>query len=166
MLTAGVVAVPRGQAPVVDRLAWNARVEDLRQPQRRWIRGPAVARVALRVERERLRSDGSELAQAFCRLGSTVTLFHKNDHILDREDEDAARLMQNVFEREGVRLILRQLVKRYKELGGELRLRAGVKSIVNDGARAVGVVLDNGETIEADRILSSARHPKCPSFAR
>src|SRR6266581_2245938 len=32
---------------------------------------------------------GCELAQAFCRLGSTVTLFHKNDHILDREDDDA-----------------------------------------------------------------------------
>lgn len=58
--------------------------------------------------------------------------------------------------REGVRLILRQLVKRYKELGGELRLRAGVASIVNDGERAVGVVLDDGETVEAERILSSA----------
>ncbi|MBS0261032.1 MAG: NAD(P)/FAD-dependent oxidoreductase [Planctomycetes bacterium] len=58
--------------------------------------------------------------------------------------------------REGVRLIMRQLVKRYRELGGELRLRAGVKSILRDGARAVGVELDNGEILEADRILSSA----------
>ena len=58
--------------------------------------------------------------------------------------------------RDGVRLILKQLVRRYKELGGLLRLRAGVKSIVSDGTRAVGVVLDNGEMIEADRILSSA----------
>lgn len=58
--------------------------------------------------------------------------------------------------REGVRLILKQLVRRYKELGGRLRLRAGVKSIVSDGPRAVGVILDNGEVLEADRILSSA----------
>lgn len=58
--------------------------------------------------------------------------------------------------REGVRLILKHLVRRYKELGGVLRLRSGVKSIVCDGARAMGVVLDDGETIEADRILSSA----------
>jgi len=57
---------------------------------------------------------------------------------------------------EGVRLILKQLVRRYKELGGELRLRAGIKSILNDGARATGVELDNGQIIEADRILSSA----------
>jgi phytoene dehydrogenase-like protein len=58
--------------------------------------------------------------------------------------------------REGVRLILKQLVRRYKELGGLLRLRAGVKSIMSDGTRAVGVVLDDGEFVEADRILSSA----------
>ena len=58
--------------------------------------------------------------------------------------------------REGVRLILKQLVRRYKELGGLLRLRSGVKSIVSDGTRAVGVILDDGEVIEADRILSSA----------
>jgi phytoene dehydrogenase-like protein len=58
--------------------------------------------------------------------------------------------------REGVRLILKQLVRRYKELGGLLRLRSGVKSIVSEGTRAVGVTLDSGEFLEADRILSSA----------
>ncbi len=58
--------------------------------------------------------------------------------------------------RNGVRTILKQLVRRYKELGGELRLRAGVKAIVNDGCRATGVLLDDGSTIEADRVLSSA----------
>lgn len=58
--------------------------------------------------------------------------------------------------REGVRLILKRVVRRYKELGGVLRLRAGVRSILARGQRAVGVVLDNGEFVEADRILSSA----------
>jgi phytoene dehydrogenase-like protein len=58
--------------------------------------------------------------------------------------------------REGVRLILKHLVRRYKELGGQLRLRAGIKSIRNDGSRATGVELDDGEIVEADRILSSA----------
>jgi phytoene dehydrogenase-like protein len=58
--------------------------------------------------------------------------------------------------REGVRLILRQLVRRYRESGGELRLRAGVKSIIREGPRALGVELESGEIIEADRILSSA----------
>ncbi len=56
----------------------------------------------------------------------------------------------------GVRLILKHLVKRYKSLGGELKLRSGVERIRTDGDRAVGVVLENGEEIQAKRILSSA----------
>ena len=49
---------------------------------------------------------GCELAQSFHRLGCKVVLLHKNDHILDREDMDAAEIVQQVFCREGVRLIL------------------------------------------------------------
>src|SRR5262245_19312611 len=58
--------------------------------------------------------------------------------------------------REGVRLILKRLVRKYKELGGELRLRSGVREIVNDGRRATAVVFDDGSTAEVDRLLSSA----------
>jgi phytoene dehydrogenase-like protein len=58
--------------------------------------------------------------------------------------------------RNGVRLILKQLVRRYKELGGELRLRAGIREIVTDGSRATGVVFDDGSTATVDRIISSA----------
>ncbi len=57
---------------------------------------------------------------------------------------------------DGVRQIMKQLVRKYKSLGGELRLRAGVRSIVGDGKRATGVVLDDGTLIEADQIISSA----------
>jgi phytoene dehydrogenase-like protein len=56
----------------------------------------------------------------------------------------------------GVRVILKRLVKRFKELGGELRLRAGVKEIASDNHRAVGVILDNGTQLGAKQILSSA----------
>ncbi|MCU0872194.1 MAG: phytoene dehydrogenase, partial [Pirellulaceae bacterium] len=41
-------------------------------------------------------------------------------------------------------------------LGGELRLRSGVARIKIEGRRAVGVVLDNGQELQARRILSSA----------
>ena len=57
---------------------------------------------------------------------------------------------------EGVRLILRKLVKKYRSLGGELRLRSGVREIRVDGNRSAGVVLDSGEEVAARRILSSA----------
>lgn len=56
----------------------------------------------------------------------------------------------------GVRLILKQLVRRFRSLGGELRLRSGVERIQVEGERAVGVVLDNGQQLEARKILSSA----------
>ncbi len=56
----------------------------------------------------------------------------------------------------GVRLILKNLVRKYRGLGGELKLRSGVSRIHVEGDRAVGVVLDNGVELEAKRILSSA----------
>ncbi len=56
----------------------------------------------------------------------------------------------------GVRLILRKLVRRFRSLGGELRLRSGVSRIQVENGRAVGVVLDNGEELEARNVLSSA----------
>ncbi|MEO2020631.1 MAG: FAD-dependent oxidoreductase [Pirellulaceae bacterium] len=56
----------------------------------------------------------------------------------------------------GVRLILRLLVRKFRALGGELKLRSGVSRIVVEGERAVGVVLDNGEELQGRKILSSA----------
>jgi phytoene dehydrogenase-like protein len=56
----------------------------------------------------------------------------------------------------GVRLILKNLVRKFRTLGGELRLRTGVDRIrVKDG-QVAGIVLDNGEEIQAKRYLSSA----------
>src|SRR6185436_1609678 len=48
---------------------------------------------------------GCELAQAFQRLGARVTLFHNKAHLLDREDADAARIVQEQFVREGIQLV-------------------------------------------------------------
>lgn len=56
----------------------------------------------------------------------------------------------------GVRLILKNLVRRFRELGGELKLRAGVDQIRVQDGRATSVVLENGEVLEGRRILSSA----------
>jgi pyruvate/2-oxoglutarate dehydrogenase complex dihydrolipoamide dehydrogenase (E3) component len=49
---------------------------------------------------------GCELAQAFRRLGSQVTLIHRHSHILHREDADAAEIVQQTFIREGIELVL------------------------------------------------------------
>ena len=58
--------------------------------------------------------------------------------------------------RPGVRLILKKLVRKFKALGGELRLQSGVSRLAVDNGRVSGVVLDDGEEIEAANVLSSA----------
>jgi pyruvate/2-oxoglutarate dehydrogenase complex dihydrolipoamide dehydrogenase (E3) component len=55
---------------------------------------------------------GSELAQAFQRLGSRVTILEMGDHLLGREDSDAAKIIQEAFLREGVQVLLNARPKR------------------------------------------------------
>lgn len=57
---------------------------------------------------------------------------------------------------DGIRLILKRLVRHFKSLGGHLKLRAGVREIVQHKGAAKSVVLDDGTEIEADNVLSSA----------
>jgi len=56
----------------------------------------------------------------------------------------------------GVRLILKHLTRKFKHLGGELRLRSGVSHLVSEGNEVRQVILDDGRTIAAKQILSSA----------
>lgn len=57
---------------------------------------------------------------------------------------------------DGVRQILKTLTRHFKQLGGELKLRHGVNEILIRDGKAIGVVLDDGQQIEAENILSSA----------
>jgi pyruvate/2-oxoglutarate dehydrogenase complex dihydrolipoamide dehydrogenase (E3) component len=58
---------------------------------------------------------GCELAQAFQRFGSQVTLFHKGGHILNKEDRDAAEIIQNRFIQENIQLILNSQIQRVEK---------------------------------------------------
>ena len=58
---------------------------------------------------------GCELAQAFRRLGSEVVLLHKNAQILDKEDADAAKILQQAFVREEIQLILESQIERVEK---------------------------------------------------
>ena len=55
---------------------------------------------------------GCELAQTLQRLGCQVVLFHNGDHILNREDADAAEIVQQQFLREGIQLVLNSTLTR------------------------------------------------------
>ncbi|MDA0213405.1 MULTISPECIES: mercuric reductase [Desertifilum] len=58
---------------------------------------------------------GCELAQAFQRLGCQVILFHRGSHILNKEDADAAMIVQQVLVREGVQLVLNSQIQRVEK---------------------------------------------------
>ena len=55
---------------------------------------------------------GCELAQAFHRLGAEVILFHKHSHLLNRENAEAAQIVQNQFLQEGIKLVFNAQIRR------------------------------------------------------
>ncbi|MDR2863493.1 MAG: NAD(P)/FAD-dependent oxidoreductase [Puniceicoccales bacterium] len=57
---------------------------------------------------------------------------------------------------EGVRRIIRVLLAKYRAAGGECRMACGARRLHVDGGRVATVELDNGDTLTADAVLSSA----------
>jgi len=49
---------------------------------------------------------GIEFARMFRRFGSDVTIVHRGSHVLSREDEDVAQAIQEIYARDGIRIIL------------------------------------------------------------
>jgi phytoene dehydrogenase-like protein len=60
----------------------------------------------------------------------------------------------------GVRTIINLLLDKYEALGGELRFRSQVVEITNKNNKVTGVVLKNGEHLEADLVISSMGNPE------
>ncbi|MFA7383585.1 MAG: FAD-dependent oxidoreductase [Desulfurivibrionaceae bacterium] len=60
-----------------------------------------------------------EMAQAFCRLGTRVTVIQRSGQILSKEDRDLADIVQQRLEEEGVVFQLNTAVVRVGDLGRE-----------------------------------------------
>lgn len=58
---------------------------------------------------------GCELAQAFNRLGSQIILFHHHSHLLNKEDAEAAEIVQNNLIKEGIHLALDTRIQRVEK---------------------------------------------------
>jgi pyruvate/2-oxoglutarate dehydrogenase complex dihydrolipoamide dehydrogenase (E3) component len=67
---------------------------------------------------------GSELTQAFARLGSVVTQVEMLPRILAREDADVSEAVRGRFEREGVRVLTGHTARRFVMADGEKTLIA------------------------------------------
>jgi dihydrolipoamide dehydrogenase len=82
---------------------------------------------------------GVELAQAFSRLGSRVTIVESADRILPVADSDVSAVLRQVLEAEGI----------------TLRLSCQVANARRDGDSRQ-LFLTNGESVECERILVAA----------
>jgi dihydrolipoamide dehydrogenase len=80
---------------------------------------------------------GVEMAQAWSSLGSHVTLVHRGDRLIEREEPFASE----------------QVATALREAGVDVRLETSVASVSRNGA--VRVELDGGGEVEADEILVS-----------
>lgn len=82
---------------------------------------------------------GTEMAQAFQRLGSQVTVVEQGTRILDHDDEELADLLHASLKGEGITYRMGASAERVEPIeGGGLRL-----------------ILDSGEPVEADALLTS-----------
>jgi pyruvate/2-oxoglutarate dehydrogenase complex dihydrolipoamide dehydrogenase (E3) component len=81
---------------------------------------------------------GTELTQAFCRLGTQVTVFERGDRPLRRADPEASAVVRQVFEDEGVRFRFEASVEGIRPRDGNI------------------LVTDRGEDVEGDALLVAA----------
>jgi pyruvate/2-oxoglutarate dehydrogenase complex dihydrolipoamide dehydrogenase (E3) component len=76
-----------------------------------------------------------EMAQAWAALGSKVTIVHRGDRLIQREEPFASE----------------QVLDSLRELGVDVRLGASATGVARHGAFAIA--LDDGSSIEADQLL-------------
>ncbi len=65
---------------------------------------------------------GCELSQAFARLGANVTQVQRGERLMPREDQDAAEIVQQRFEQEGIRVLTRHTCRRFENSDGQRAL--------------------------------------------
>ena len=88
---------------------------------------------------------GCEMAQAFRRLGSRVSIAHMDEHLLPNGDWDAGRFLEDIFAAEGIEVHNNRRISEVSETGGGIVLRTnanetlrGTKLLVAAGRRFDG----------------------------
>jgi probable pyridine nucleotide-disulfide oxidoreductase len=80
---------------------------------------------------------GLEMAQAFHRLGSKVTVLQRGSRIAEREDEDVSKEIADAFRNDGI----------------EIRTNAAVSSVSGLSGESVSVELADGQRVTGSHIL-------------
>ena len=118
---------------------------------------------------------GAELAQAFARFGSAVTVLQRGERILDKDDPEAAGIVAAALARDGVRILTGATIQRVErresivvhlacdgrseELEADAILVASgrVPNVEKLGLDAAGVEYDDRQVVTDDRLRTSNR---------
>ncbi|MBA3467125.1 MAG: mercuric reductase [Gemmatimonadaceae bacterium] len=118
---------------------------------------------------------GAELAQAFARFGSAVTVLQRGERILDKDDPEAAGIVAAALARDGVRILTGATIRRVErresivvhlvcggrseELEADAILVASgrVPNVEELGLDAAGVEYDDRQVVTDDRLRTSNR---------
>jgi pyruvate/2-oxoglutarate dehydrogenase complex dihydrolipoamide dehydrogenase (E3) component len=97
---------------------------------------------------------GSELGQAFQRLGTQVMLIHNKERLLDREEPEAQKLIQDQFIKDGIQLFLNSQIQHVRYENGHFIL--SIQQINESSLK----------TIESEHFLiSTGRRPNVTSLS-
>jgi pyruvate/2-oxoglutarate dehydrogenase complex dihydrolipoamide dehydrogenase (E3) component len=86
---------------------------------------------------------GLELSQAMRRFGSKVTIVDRNDRLMHREDDDVTEALQDLFEDEGIEIVL----------------NAKIKKVSGESGHSVRIVIEEDgveKTLEGSHLLVAA----------
>ena len=75
---------------------------------------------------------GTEMAQAFARLGSKVNLFHMDAHLIPAGDAEAAAVLEEIFNEEGITVYNKASVEKVEEKEGKILTYAEGKVFESD----------------------------------
>ena len=121
---------------------------------------------------------GIEMAQAFNRLGTSVTVVDRSDQILGKEDKDMADSVASLMEDEGVTFFLEASIEEVREIHGHKSVKIIDKSgesivlnteailvamgrapnIENMGLEDIGVVYDRYGIVVDSRMRTNHKH--------
>ncbi|MBI5074399.1 MAG: FAD-dependent oxidoreductase [Nitrospirae bacterium] len=86
----------------------------------------------------------TEMAQAFCRLGSEVTVIQRSGQILGKEDRDMADAVMQNLASEGVKYYLNAAILSVKDLGSAREITVKLKSGATEVIRAEAILVALG----------------------
>ncbi|MEL6248134.1 MAG: NAD(P)/FAD-dependent oxidoreductase [Cyanobacteria bacterium J06648_16] len=75
---------------------------------------------------------GCELGQSFSRLGSEVTIISSRDHIMPKEDPEAAKVVEQKLREEGIRILNNSRAQKVEVKDGKKHVYVGDEVIVVD----------------------------------